>query len=74
MQGTGGIRKLRWASGNRGKSGGVRVIYFFHNETLPLFLLTVFGKSERANLSKAQRNELARLTSVLVENYGETNV
>ncbi len=53
MQGTGGIRKLRWASKGKGKSGGSRVIYFFYNETIPLFILTIFGKNEKSNLSKA---------------------
>ena len=47
MKGTGGIRKFRWASGNKGKSGGVRVIYYFHNESIPLFLLSVFGKVKK---------------------------
>ena len=74
MQGTGGIRKLRWASGSKGKSGGVRVIYYYHNESIPLFLLTVFGKSKKANLSKAERNELAKFTNILITNYGEKNV
>ena len=70
MTGTGGIRKFRWASGNKGKSGGARVIYFYHNGTMPLFLLSIFGKSEKENLSKAERNELAKLTALLVKNYG----
>lgn len=61
MEGTGGVRKLRWRKGNRGKSGGVRVIYYFHSEAMPLYLLTVFGKNERANLSKAERNALSAL-------------
>ena len=74
MQGTGGIWKLRWASGSKGKSGGVRVIYYYHNESIPLFLLTVFGKSEKANLSKAERNEFAQFTSILAKNYGGKNV
>ena len=74
MQGTGGIRKFRWASGIKGKSGGVRVIYYYHNETLPLFLLSLFGKSEKSNLSKAERNELAKFTELLVKNYGASNV
>ncbi len=74
MQGTGGIRKFRWASGNKGKSGGVRVIHYFHNESVPLFLLSMFGKSEKANLSKAERNQLAKLTNILVKNYGASNV
>jgi hypothetical protein len=70
MQGTGGIRKLRWSAHGRGKSGGIRIIYYYHNESIPLFLLTVFGKGERANLSKGERNELAKFTSLLIKNYG----
>lgn len=66
---SGGIRKLRWASKGKGKSGGARVIYLFYNETVPLFLLTIFGKNEKANLSKAERNELAKLVKVLIDNY-----
>ena len=69
IQGTGGVRKIRWAVGNKGKSGSTRVIYFYHNSDMPLFLLTVFSKSERENLSKAERNELAGLTKLLVQNY-----
>jgi hypothetical protein len=67
MQGTGGVRKLRWARAGRGKSGGVRVIYYFHSEAMPLYLLTVFAKNERANLTKAERNDLADLVEILVD-------
>lgn len=70
MQGTGGIRKLRWTAHGKGKSGGVRIIYYFHNESMPLFLLSLFGKGEKANLSKSERNELAKFTSSLIKNYG----
>jgi len=65
IQGTGGVRKLRWARGGRGKSGGVRVIYYFHSSAMPLYLLTVFGKNERANLSPAERNGLAGVVGML---------
>jgi hypothetical protein len=65
IQGTGGIRKLRWARSGRGESGGLRVIYYFRSEVLPLYLLTVFGKGEKADLSQAARNELAKLVQVL---------
>jgi len=51
IKGTGGIRKLRWARGGRGKSGGVRVVYYFHSNEMPLYLLSLFGKNEKANLS-----------------------
>ncbi len=73
MQGTGGIRKLRWSAQGKGKSGGVRVIYYYHNATIPLFLLTVFGKGEKANLSKAERNTLSKLTGLLSKQYGGQN-
>jgi len=67
IRSTGGVRKLRWGRGGRGKSGGVRVIYYFHSEHMPLYLLTLFAKNERADLSRAERNELARLVDILVE-------
>lgn len=69
MEGTGGVRKLRWARQGKGKSGGVRAIYYFHNENIPLFLLTIHGKGKKDNLSKAERNELAKLVKVLVQTY-----
>lgn len=71
MEGTGGIRKLRWGRQGRGKSGGVRVIYYVHSELMPLYLLTLFAKNERANLTKAERNELAGLVDILVSAWLE---
>ena len=67
MEGTGGVRKLRWGRGGQGKSGGVRVIYYFHDEAMPLYLLTLFAKGDHANLSKAERNELAGLVTLLIQ-------
>jgi hypothetical protein len=69
MQGSGGIRKLRWARKGKGKSGGVRVIYFFYDDDMPLFMLTIFGKGEKENLSKSERNELAKLVKLLIATY-----
>lgn len=73
IKGTGGIRKFRWASGNRGKSGCVRIIYYYHNDSIPLFLLTIFGKNQKENLSKSERNILAKFTYELIQNYGGKN-
>ena len=67
MEGTGGVRKLRWGRGAQGKSGGVRVIYYVHSEAMPLYLLTLFAKNERANLSKAERNALAGMVELLAQ-------
>ena len=69
MPETGGGRKLRWRAQGRGKRGGVRVIYYFHNEFLPLFMLNVFAKNEKANLTKAQRNEMKTMLPRLVAGY-----
>ena len=51
MQGTGGAR---WGAKGKGKSGGARVITFYGGPQAPAFLLTVFGKGQRANLTKAE--------------------
>lgn len=67
MEGTGGIRKLRWARGGKGKSGGVRVIYYYHDQRIPLYLLTIFGKNEKSNFTKSERNELAKLVAILIK-------
>jgi hypothetical protein len=69
MEGTGGVRKLRWGRGAQGKSGGVRVIYYVHSDSMPLYLLTIFAKNERANISKAERHELAELVELLVQTW-----
>ena len=67
MEGTGGVRKLRWRRGGQRKSGGVRISYYFHDEGMPLYLLTLFAKGDRANLTKGERNELAELVGILIE-------
>ncbi len=69
MPDTGGGRKLRWRAQGRGKRGGVRVIYYYHNESVPLFLLNVFAKNEKENLTKAERNEMKALLPRLIAGY-----
>ncbi len=69
MQGTGGARKVRWAAGGKGKSGGARAITFYAGPDLPVFLLAVFGKGEKANLSKAERNELRDVLAGIAAAY-----
>ena len=66
---TGGVRKLRWAAQGRGKRGGVRLIYYFHSDTFPLFLLTVYAKNQKANLTRAERNDFKKLIPLLVKTY-----
>src|SRR5258706_16195154 len=57
---TGGLRKLRWAAKGRGKRGGSRVIYYFHNLDVPLFLMAIFAKNIQSDFSPRQRKALAK--------------
>jgi len=61
MPGTGGARKLRHPGRGSGKSGGYRTIHYFGGDEVPIFLLAVYGKGAKANLTKAEKNELASL-------------
>lgn len=71
ITGTGGCRKVRFSirGNNKGKSGGVRTITFYTGQNLPVFLITVFGKSQKVNLSKSERNQLKGLTKAVVDEY-----
>ncbi|HEX4029630.1 MAG TPA: type II toxin-antitoxin system RelE/ParE family toxin [Terracidiphilus sp.] len=67
IQGTGGVRKLRWGLEGRGKRGGARVIYFYHDLEMPLYLLTAYAKNKTENLEQSEIKTLKRLSQVLVE-------
>ncbi len=69
VRGTGGVRKVRWATGGKGKSGGARVIYYYHSEEIPLFLLLAYAKSHKESLDATEKAELRRLTGELVDTY-----
>ena len=65
MIGTGGVRKLRFARAGEGKSGGLRVIYYYRNAAGRIYMLTLYPKSVQSNLSKAARNMMKALTQQL---------
>jgi len=67
ISGTNGCRKLRVAGRGKGKSGGYRTITFYSGDSCPVYLLTVFGKGEKANLNKGERNSLAKLAKAIVD-------
>ena len=70
--GTGGARKIRWSGHvNQGKSGGVRIIYYYHDEKIPIFLFTVYAKNQRANITAAEKNALKKIIQLIVKTYGE---
>jgi len=60
MPGTGGFRKMRWADPERGKGrrGGLRVIYYYFESDQQIWMMTVYGKNEVADLSPAEKKAL----------------
>ena len=69
MVGTGGARKVRFRRPGTGKSGGYRVVTFYAGRDIPVFLLAVFTKGDRDNLSKAERNELHDVLAGMAVGY-----
>lgn len=71
IPGTGGARKLRWAVGSRGKRSGVRVVYYYHDEFTPLFLLTVYKKGRKDDLTKAEQKALGSIIKSVRDQYSK---
>jgi hypothetical protein len=65
IQGTGGIRKVRWARSGTGKRGGLRVIYYLYSAKSRFYMLTLYKKGEVSDLSPAEKKALKRLVEVL---------
>jgi mRNA-degrading endonuclease RelE of RelBE toxin-antitoxin system len=61
IPGSGGLRKIRWSVPGRGKRGGIRVIYYWHERTETFYLLYVYRKNERENLTAQQLRLLSQL-------------
>jgi hypothetical protein len=71
MPDTGGVRKLRWRIHDRGKRCGVRIIYYFRDLNMPLYLLALYVKGEKVNLNMQERRSLKRLVKALMAEHGE---
>ncbi len=69
IEGTGGARKVRFAGKGKGKSGGYRVITFFSGTEVPVFLLNVFAKNEKTNLTAKERTVLKTVLADIVKAY-----
>jgi hypothetical protein len=65
IPGTGGVRKLRYAVQGRGKSGGIRAIYYFFDEQNPLYGLLLYGKNEQGNLSAKQKKYVKAIATAV---------
>jgi len=55
IPGSGGVRKVRWGRQGSVKRGGVRIIYFYHHPAMPLYLLMIYAKARRDDLSPDAR-------------------
>ena len=71
IPGTGGVRKIRWGMDGRGKRGGARVIYFYHDLNMPIYLLAVYAKSERIDATPKEKKEWKEMVETLVMRHGE---
>jgi hypothetical protein len=69
IPGTGGARKYRFAGRGKGKSGGYRTVTYYAGEDVPVLMLALIDKGERADLSQAERNELRKELAGYAEDY-----
>ena len=65
MSGRGGVRKVRFAGKGKGKSGGVRVIYYYYDQEMPIYALLIYVKNERADLTTEQRKAVASFAAAI---------
>ena len=70
IQGTGGLRKVRMATGQQGKSGSARVIYFLATAEV-IYLVLAYAKNEKESLTAAEKAELKKLTQLLKGEHHE---
>ncbi len=73
IAGTGGARKLRWGAMGKGKRGGARVITYYADHRLPVFILACFAKSKKADMSPNERAELKTVLKAIAESYNRSN-
>lgn len=65
IQGTGGVRKLRFAGSGRGKRGAFRVVYYVLTAELPIVAITLYGKNEQSDLTQAERDGARRIVDAM---------
>jgi RelE toxin of RelE / RelB toxin-antitoxin system len=67
IPGTGGVRKVRWPARGHGKRGGARVIYYFRDLNVPVYLLAVYAKGEKLNLTQREKKIMSRYVDLIVK-------
>ena len=71
MQGTGGVRKMRFSFNDIGKRGAARVIYVDFEVYEKIYLITAYTKNEKNNLSKEERNTLKQIVNIIIDQLAE---
>jgi len=69
MEGTGGIRKMRWVLPDKGKSGGMRVLYIDFISYEKICMFDLFPKDEKDNLTQAERKALKKIVKAIGEEF-----
>lgn len=67
VAGTGGIRKARWARPGMGKRGGVRAVYYYQTHAGIVYMLDIYAKNEKPDMTPADKRELRAIVSLLEE-------
>lgn len=69
---TGGVRKIRWSRPGMGKRGGVRVIYFYHDAAMPLYLLLIYAKAQQENWTPEDRRRVRTVVDAVKLLHGRS--
>lgn len=69
MPGTGGLRKVRIGREGMGKRGGARVVYYYHDDQVPILLLALYAKNEKGDLTAAEKKEFAAGVKEIVRQW-----
>lgn len=65
MKDTGGLRKIRWKKASKGKSGGIRVLYVDFLYVEKIYLLSVYTKSDKANINNSEKKAIKKLIDLV---------
>jgi hypothetical protein len=64
IPGTGGVRKMRWTRPGMGKRGGARIIYYFYDETAPIYLLWAYAKNQQGDLKPSEKEAVTKAAEI----------
>ncbi|WP_151978492.1 MULTISPECIES: type II toxin-antitoxin system RelE/ParE family toxin [unclassified Roseovarius] len=69
IPGTKGVRKSRWGYDGQGKRGGLRIIYYFRDLNMPIYLIAVYKKNEKLNLTAREKRVISQMVDEIVEKW-----